>query len=124
MKPKAKIKIGIATMSGLMISGIMLSEHVFSFLNIHGGMSFARLLHMSSSYWGFVLMSFHIGLHWSMLLNMARKAGDGGQGTQGKRKILFRILGASIAAYGFTVFIRNRQGKINALPEGGCQKGS
>ena len=87
-------------------------------------MSFARLLHMSSSYWGFVLMSFHIGLHWSMLLNMARKAGDGGQGTQGKRKILFRILGASIAAYGFTVFIRNRQGKINALPEGGCQKGS
>ena len=26
----------------LMVSGIMLSNHVFSFLNIHGGMSFAR----------------------------------------------------------------------------------
>lgn len=40
------------TMLGLMISGIMLSNHVFAFLNIRGGMSFARLTHMASSYWG------------------------------------------------------------------------
>ena len=39
-------------------------------------------------------------------------------------RVKLLILGASIAIYGFTVFIRNRQGKINALPEGGCQKGS
>ena len=30
-------------MIGLMVSGIMLSNHVFAFLDIHGGMSFARL---------------------------------------------------------------------------------
>ena len=49
------------SMIGLMVSGIMLSNRVFAFLNIHGGMSFARLLHMSASYWGFVLMALHLG---------------------------------------------------------------
>lgn len=39
-------------MLGLMVSGIRLSNHVFAFLNIRGGMSFARLLHMAASYWG------------------------------------------------------------------------
>ncbi len=35
-----------ADMSGLMISALMLSNHVFAFLDISGGISFARLLHM------------------------------------------------------------------------------
>lgn len=39
-------------MVGLMVSGIILSNHVFDFLNIRGGMGFARLLHMAASYWG------------------------------------------------------------------------
>ncbi|GAA0799914.1 hypothetical protein GCM10008910_26890 [Faecalicatena orotica] len=34
----------LAAMLGLMISGIILSRHVFSFLPIEGGMSFARRL--------------------------------------------------------------------------------
>ena len=44
-------------MVGLMVSGVILSNHVFAFLNIRGGMAFARVLHMSASYWGFVLMA-------------------------------------------------------------------
>lgn len=98
-----------AAMLGLMISGIMLSNHVFAFLNIHGGMSFARLLHMVSSYWGFVLMSLHIGLHWGRLLGIARQTGNQenrGQTASRIGKILPRILGAMIAVYGLTVFIR------------------
>ena len=51
-------------MLGLMVSGMMLSNHVFAFLNIQGGMSFARLLHMAASHWGFILMALHLGLHW------------------------------------------------------------
>ena len=64
-----------ADMLGLMISGILLSNHVFAFLGIHGSLSFARLLHMASAYWGFVLMSLHLGLHWGMILGMIRRAG-------------------------------------------------
>lgn len=62
------------TMLGMMVSGIMLSRHVFAFLPIDGGMSFARLTHMAASYWGFVLMALHLGLHWNMILGMWRKA--------------------------------------------------
>ena len=92
-------------MIGLMISGIMLSGHVFSFLNIRSGMSFARLLHMAASYWGFVLMALHLGLHWGMFSGMAGKALKLWKPSR-PRKILLTVLGAGIAVYGFTEFIR------------------
>ena len=95
-----------ADMLGLMISGIMLSNHVFAFLGISGGMSFARLLHMAASYWGFVLMALHIGFHWEMILGMIRRAGKGRKEASGTVKMFLRILGTVIAVYGLTVFIR------------------
>lgn len=87
----------------LMVSGIMLSNHVFSFLNIHGGMSFARLTHMAASHWGFVLMALHLGLHWGMFLGLTKKALHLKQSSH-VRKILLPILGAGIAIYGLVVF--------------------
>lgn len=92
-------------MIGLMVSGVMLSNHVFSFLNIHGGMSFARLTHMAASHWGFVLMALHLGLHWGMFLGMARKALHLKQPSR-VHKILLPILGVGIAIYGLIVFIQ------------------
>ena len=47
-----------------MVSGIVLSRHVFAFLPIEGGRSWARVLHMIGAYWGFVFMSLHLGVHW------------------------------------------------------------
>ena len=101
MKPKARLKVGIDILMTL-----LLSNHVFAFLNIHGGLSFARLLHMASSYLGFVLMSLHLGLHWGMLFGMIRRAGKGRKEASGAVKIFLSILGTVIAAYGLTVFIR------------------
>ena len=92
-------------MIGLMVSGIMLSNHVFAFLDIHGGMSFARLLHMSASHWGFVLMALHLGMHWGMFMGIAKKALRLKQPSH-VRKILLPVLGAVIAIYGLIVFIR------------------
>ena len=92
-------------MIGLMVSGIRLSNHVFSFLNLRGGMGFARLLHMAASYWGFVLMALHLGLHWGMFMGMTRKALKIRQSSR-LRKALFPIIGAGVAIYGFAVFIR------------------
>lgn len=91
-------------MIGLMVSGIILSNHVFAFLPIRGGMGFARLLHMASSYWGFVLMSLHLGLHWGMFLGMGRKALK--RQPSRLRAVLLPTLGGCIAAYGLTVFLR------------------
>ena len=66
--------IGILlTIAGSMYSGVILSKHALSFLSIKGGGAFARKIHMVSAYCGFVLMSLHLGIHWGMMMGMARR---------------------------------------------------
>ena len=59
-------------MIGMMVSGIMISADVFSFLNIPTTM-FGRNLHMVSTSWGFVLMAIHVGLHLSSMMSKINK---------------------------------------------------
>ena len=91
-------------MIGLMVSGVMLSNHVFTFLDIHGGMSFARLSHMAASHWGFVLMALHLGLHWGMFMGLGKRALKLKRPSPAGRALL-PALGALVAAYGLRVFI-------------------
>ena len=58
----------------LMISGIILSNQLFTFLNIQSGLGFARIAHLLSSHWYYLFMSLHIGLHMGRLFqNVAAK---------------------------------------------------
>ena len=50
-------------------------------------------------------MSLHLGLHWGMLLGMMKRVWKP-EGDVKKGKIVFPVLGAVIALYGLTVFIR------------------
>ena len=95
----------LAAMLGLMVSGIVLSRHVFTFLPIQGGASFARILHMLSAYWGFVLMALHLGLHWNMVFSMARKIWGKGMPTM-RKKVILTAAGTVIALYGLYVFFK------------------
>lgn len=92
-------------MAGLMVSGIMLSNRVLAFLHLRLGISFARLLHMISAYWGFVLMALHLGLHWGMFLGIARKVLRLKKPAH-LRKTLQPILGGCIAIYGVVSFVQ------------------
>ena len=56
-------------MAGLMISGILFSQRVLGFLNIHNSGMFTRRLHMISNSWAFIFMSAHLGMHWGMFIN-------------------------------------------------------
>lgn len=47
----------------LMVSAVLMSGHVFAFLHITAAAAQARILHMLGAYWGFALMSFHLGVH-------------------------------------------------------------
>ena len=85
-------------------SGIVLSRHVFSFLPITGGAALARRLHILGPFWGFVLMSLHLGLHWGALLGMARK--KAGLSPSPGRTVLCRIVGAAVALWGLLAFFR------------------
>ncbi|MBS6952045.1 MAG: DUF4405 domain-containing protein [Enterocloster asparagiformis] len=73
-------------MFALPISGIVMSKHVFTFFK---GASWARLIHLLASYWGFLLMSVHLGLHLDM---MAGKIVKNGQVPAGAR-VIVGILG-------------------------------
>lgn len=79
------------TMMGAMASGIVLSNYIFAGLRIRGWSALARQVHLLCSYWGFVLMSLHLGLHWSIVLAAARRF---------PRKQVFRWLGWLAALYG------------------------
>lgn len=77
----------------LMISGIILSNQLFTFLNIQSGLGFARIAHLLSSHWYYLFMSLHIGLHMGRLFqNVAAK-------------ILPRIFIALTCLYGLYAFI-------------------
>ncbi len=89
----------------MMISGIMLSNYVFDFLPSFGSISFARILHMSSVYWGFVLMSAHLGIHWAMFILMAKKLAGNKTNTM-YYKILMNAVGIIIALYGFLALLK------------------
>lgn len=89
------------TMIGSMISGMILSRHVLTFLPIEGGRSFARTLHMLSGYWGFVLMSLHLGFHWSIMMGMAERVVKKPYETS---KWILRMIALIIAGYGGYAF--------------------
>ncbi len=92
-----------SSMIGLMISGIILSN-AFGLIRIHAGRAFARQLHMLSSYWGFLLMSLHLGLHWRMIMGMLRKRLKPLSRAQ---IFLVRIAACMIALNGIYAFIDN-----------------
>lgn len=62
----------LLSMLCLAYSGIVMSHYVFGFVSISGQMALARQMHMAASYWGFVLMSVHLGFHWSMVVGIYR----------------------------------------------------
>lgn len=94
----------LLSMLALMYSGIVMSRHVFAFLSIDKGMALARRLHILGAYWGFLLMSLHLGLHWNMILSMIRKKIM--PNPSRKRRMAFFLLSVGIAVYGVWVFIK------------------
>ncbi len=93
----------LITMLCLGFSGIVMSRHVFAALSIHGPMATARMMHLAASYWGFVLMSVHLGLHWGMILGMCRKLTGSREKPQAVTWIL-RVMAALLAMYGLYLF--------------------
>lgn len=92
---------------GCMVSGIVMSQYVFAFLPIRGGMSLARLVHLVCVYWSFILMSLHLGLHWNMILSVVRKAA-GAPAPSSMRPLVLRLMAAAVAAYGIYAFVKHR----------------
>lgn len=86
-------------------SGIVMSRHVFAALPISGPMATARSMHMAAAYWGFVLMSIHLGMHWGMIVGMFKRLLRGRKMTVAAQWGL-RLAAVIIAGYGLLCFIQ------------------
>lgn len=95
----------LVSMLALMYSSIVMSRYVFSFLPISGGMSIARRLHILGSYWGFLLMALHLGLHWNVLINFVLKRFPAKQ-PSGIYSLLFFLLGLVVSSFGLVALIK------------------
>lgn len=102
----------LVSMAGSMLSGIILSRHVFSFLPVTGGSSWARRLHMLSAYWVFILLSLHLGLHWGMVAGIIKKML---QKTSAVWLWISRLAGLLIACYGIYAFVKRQIGSYMFL---------
>ena len=93
----------IMVVLGLFISGVVMSRYVFDFLPIHGGRALARRVHISCAYWGFLLMTVHIGMHWNGIRGRLYKM-FGKTELAGRKKWLVSGIGWAASAYGVFAF--------------------
>lgn len=96
-------------MISLAVSGVMMSKHIFAFLHIDGGSGSARIMHLLASYWGFVLMSVHVGLHWNMISAMIHRALQKDRNAV-KMPIISKIAIAVLCCYGVYAFAKRQLG--------------
>lgn len=106
------LNAGVAiTMVGSMISGLLLLEHTFPFLPIRSVYSYVSRVHMLCAYWGFVLLSLHLGFHWNTLIGIAKRY------LRTNRIRTWVLCGVAfvIAAYGMYAFVKRDIGNYMLL---------
>ena len=85
----------------IMISAIMISTTVFSFLNIKTNM-IARSMHLSSTAWGLILIGIHLGLHLRICFDKIRK-----KIKTSSFEYTFYLIILLLLIYGIYAFIKN-----------------
>lgn len=87
----------------IVLSGLSMSR-LLPFLNFMS-VSVARRFHLQCTYWGFLLMAIHLGLHAQSILMLLKRQ----LSKQTKiMQTIFAILPYGIAIYGIIVFIKNQ----------------
>lgn len=77
------------------LSGILMSKYLYTVIQIDNVSAAAREIHLFLGYWGFVLMSIHLGLHMDMMLPAAFRG-----------KAFGRVAVLGVSLYGVYAFIR------------------
>lgn len=103
----ALVMIMFILMIGSMISGILLSDHIFGMVRIEGSYMMARQVHMFCAYWGLIIMSLHLGMHWNMAVIMVGRIF---KQPSAVRKWIARAIAVILAVYGVYAFIKRQIG--------------
>jgi hypothetical protein len=99
--------------TSLIVSGIINSHIIFSFLKIRLNVS-TRQFHALAAYWFLIFMSIHLGMHWKMIMADVRKMA-GLTETSRISTFFLRTLSALIVIHGInSSFERNIFSKLTA----------
>ncbi|MBR0372964.1 MAG: DUF4405 domain-containing protein [Mogibacterium sp.] len=82
------------------VSGLLMSKHILVDVTLGASAADLRSVHMGFAYWGFVLLSVHMGLHTASIVAKLTKA------VSQRTAKAFSVLFAIISAYGAFAFIR------------------
>ena len=83
------------------ISGILMSKHLFTFIEVPGAAATAREIHLVLAYWGFALMCIHAGTHITAPLTKLQKKNKGAW-------IAVVSSLAAVSVYGVYAFIKRQ----------------
>ncbi|ADK31867.1 hypothetical protein BP951000_1888 [Brachyspira pilosicoli 95/1000] len=86
-------------MLGLIITGILFNKDLVEFFNLSSIKVINKKLHVICSYWGFIFMSAHLGMHWGIFINMSKKFIN-------IKKPICITIALLIAIYGIVSFIK------------------
>lgn len=81
------------------ISGVLMSKHLYTFIEIPGISAMVRKIHLCMAYWGYVLLCIHAGTHMTAPLKKIKK------------KLAFYPViagGALISIYGTYAFVKRQ----------------
>lgn len=92
----------------LMVSSVLISHTLFAFIPVDGGL-IARQMHILATYWGFILISIHIGMHWRMIIGAARKK-LGITALNRYSRFALRVMAVLVAVYGAYAFFAREVG--------------
>ena len=105
----------------LAVSGVMLSNHLFAFLGIESGASFARKAHLLASHWYFVFISLHIGMHVGVIYNRLKFAllleWTRGSAFALWKVVATRFIVALVSVYGIYAFVERGLWKYLTLQQ-------
>ena len=85
------------------VSGISMSNHAVPFLYNLINVNTARVMHLAFSYWSFILMGLHIGMHVNVMISKIKP----------NIKNVLAIIFMLISGYGFYLFLKS--GIINYI---------
>jgi hypothetical protein len=87
----------LVTMVALLTTSILISQSLFGILAIGGPTS--RDIHILAAYWALIIVSIHLGLHWSIVMNVVRSLLQIND-TRPLRTALLRLASVGVAAGG------------------------
>lgn len=87
----------LVTMVALLTTSILISQSLFGFFAVGGPT--ARDIHILAAYWALIIVSIHLGLHWSIVMNVTRSLLQIND-TRPLRTALLRLASAGITAGG------------------------